>query len=424
MGLLPLKKTIEMKSINKNQLLFKPLNGITMNFKKRIMRFSPVAALILTMTFVACSSDDDEGETIDTPPTASELVGSITGNKTLDPSITYTITGPVIVEDGAELTIPAGTRIEARKGFNSYILVLQGGKIFANGTAEAPVVMTADTPNAEEGHWGGLVINGYAPLAGGTIGSTEISSAFEYGGSNPGDSSGVLTYLILDYTGARSSADVEHNGLTLNGVGNGTKIENIFVRNAADDGIEFFGGTVNVTNLLVVNSDDDMFDFTQGYTGTLENAYGIWEQGFTSSESDPRGIEADGNLDGNFPSQTGQSDFVIRNITFDLRLSKANDNDPSNVTNKMQDVIKIRRGAKAHITNALVKGTGTAIDLIDFTDGKGTGDSDSFVSLTNQLTNDHIGKTINPEEGFPGAVIESGNTGCPTSIFAWTNYDF
>lgn len=413
-----------MKLINKNQFLFKPLTGMTMNFKKKIMRFSPIAALIIAITLVSCSNDDNGNGGSETPPTASELVGSITENKTLDSSITYTITGPVIVEDGASLTIPAGTRIEARRGFNNYILVLQGGKIFANGTADAPVVMTADIANAEEGHWGGLIINGYAPLAGGTIGSTEISSAFEYGGSNPSDNSGVLTYLILDYTGARSSADVEHNGLTLNGVGNGTKIENIFVRNAADDGIEFFGGTVNVTNLLVVNSDDDMFDFTQGYTGTLENAYGIWEQGFTSSESDPRGIEADGNLDGNFPSQSGQSDFVIRNITFDLRLSKANDNDPSNVTNKMQDVIKIRRGAKAHITNALVKGTGTAIDIIDFTDGKGTGDSDSFVSLTNQLTNNHIGKTINPEEGFPGAVIESGNTGCPTSIFAWTNYNF
>jgi len=75
-------------------------------------------------------------------------------------------------------------------------------------------------------------------------------------------------------------------------VGSGTKIENIYVPNGSDDGVEFFGGTVNVKNLLVVNPDDDMFDFTQGYKGTLENAYGIWEAGYTSSESDPRGIEA------------------------------------------------------------------------------------------------------------------------------------
>jgi len=413
-----------MKRINKNQLLLKPLIEIKMNFRNRITRFSPIALLLMALTFTSCSKDDDDDPTTPGSGSSSELVGAISEVKTLDPLITYTITGPVIVEEGGVLNIPAGTRIEARKGFNYYILVSQGGKMNANGTAEKPVIITADTENAEAGHWGGLIINGRAPLAGGTIGSTEISSALQYGGSNPNDNSGSLTYLVLNYTGARSSADVEHNGLTLNGVGNGTVIENIYIPNSSDDGIEFFGGTVNVKNLLVVNSDDDMFDFTQGYSGTLENAYGIWEPGFLSEESDPRGIEADGNLDGNFPTQDGQSNFVIKNITFDLRLSKASDSDPSNVTNKMQDVIKIRRGATAHITNALVKGTGTAIDLVDFSDGKGTGNLNSTVDITNQLDNDILGKSINPEEGFNGVTLSNGNTGCSTAIFAWTNYNF
>jgi hypothetical protein len=355
----------------------------------------------------------------------NELVGSITGTKTLDASIVYTITGPVIVEDGATLEIPAGTTIKAKKGFNSYILVLQGGKINVNGTADKPVTMTADIENAQPGHWGGLVINGKAPLAGGTIGSTEISSAFQYGGTNPNDNSGKITYLILSYTGARSSANVEHNGLTLNGVGNGTIIENIYIPYSADDGMEIFGGTVNVKNLLVVDSDDDMFDFTQGYTGTLENAYGIWQTGYTSTESDPRGIEADGNLDGNFPTQTGQSDFVVKNVTFDLRLVKSSDSDVANVTNKMQDVMKIRRGSKITVTNALLKGTGTVVDLLDFTDGKGEGDNTSTISLTNTLNTDQVlGKQVNPTTGFAGAKIEAGNTGCSTSNFTWTKYNF
>lgn len=372
---------------------------------------------------ISCS-DDDNGNT-PIPVSEDELVGSIDGNKTLDPAITYTITGPVIVEDGGVLNIPAGTMIKAKKGFNNYILVLQGGKINVNGTAEKPVTMTADIENAEPGHWGGLIINGRAPLSGGTIGSTEISSAHQYGGNNPNDSSGSITYLILAYTGARSSADVEHNGLTLNGVGNGTVIENIYIPYGADDGVEFFGGSVNVKNLLVVDSDDDMFDFTQGYTGTLENAYGIWQNGYTSTESDPRGIEADGNLDGNFPDQSGQSNFTVKNVTFDLRLAAATDGDIQNVTNKMQDVIKIRRGAKVNITNALVKGSGTVIDLIDFTDGKGNGDSASTINLTSMLNSSQIlGKQINPTEGFSGAQIVSGNAGCPTSIFGWTNYSF
>ncbi|MCZ2101241.1 MAG: hypothetical protein LC107_06865 [Chitinophagales bacterium] len=388
----------------------------------KTLNYNKITGLLIFSLLIIASCKIDDIEEQNT--TNSELSGSISSAKILDASITYNLTGPLIIEDGASLTIPAGTTIKAKKGFNSYILVLQGGKIHVNGSADKPVRMTADIEHAEAGHWGGLIINGKAPLSGGTIGSTEISSAHQYGGTNPNDNSGSITYLIIEYSGARSSADVEHNGLTLNGVGNGTVIENIFIPNGSDDGVEFFGGTVNVKNLLVVNSDDDMFDFTQGYSGTLENAYGIWENGYSSTESDPRGIEADGNLDGNFPTHTGQSNFQVKNITFDLRLLKSADNDVSNVTDKMQDVIKIRRGAKVTISNALVKGSGTAIDLIDFSDGKGTGDNSSVISLTNTLTNNILGKEINPTTGFPNAQIKSGNTGCPTSIFAWTKYNF
>lgn len=376
----------------------------------------------LSLGFISCSSDDSDTEINQT--INSNLIGNISDTRTLDPSIDYTITGPVIIEEGGILNIPAGMDIKAERGFNSYILVLQGGKINIDGTADAPVRITADTENAKAGHWGGLIINGKAPLAGNTIGSTEISSAYQYGGDNPEDSSGRISYLTLEYTGARSSADVEHNGLTLNGVGSGTKIENLYIPYAADDAIEFFGGTVDVKNLLVVNSDDDMFDFTQGYSGTLENAYGIWEEGFGSTEADPRGIEADGNLDGNFPSHTGQSNFNIHNITFDLRLAEATDQDPSNLSNKMQDIIKVRRGAKATITNALVKGTGTAIDLIDLNDSKGSADAATKIDLTSELVNDILGKEINPEEGFPQSQISTGNTGCPTGIFSWSKYEF
>lgn len=90
----------------------------------------------------------------------------------------------------------------------------------------------------------------------------------------------------MRFTGARSSADIEHNGLTLNGVGRGTTIKNLYITDGADDAIEFFGGTVNVENILAVNCDDDMFDFTQGYKGTLSNCYGVWEAGYTSTEED------------------------------------------------------------------------------------------------------------------------------------------
>ena len=406
--------------------------------KKFFLSFLTATVLLTSFVLTSCDKDKDNnknnGET-------KGLSGSITDVKTLDASEVYLLDGPLIVEEGGVLNIPAGTTIKAKKGFSSYILVLQGGKINVNGTAANPVTMTSNEANPESGDWGGLIINGRAPLAGNTTGSTEINSAYTYGGNNPADNSGSITYLILAYTGARSSADVEHNGLTLNGVGSGTKIENIYVPNGADDGIEFFGGSVNVKNLLVVNSDDDMFDVTQGWNGTLENCYGIWEKGYYSTEADPRGVEADGNMDGNFPTQTGQSDFTIKNMTIDLRLdpvaADVATSDPALfLATTMQDVIKIRRGAKATIINALVKGTGTAVDIIDMTDSKGAGHPGSVISLTNALVNPFTGKAVNHNatQLYDGVnefgndasnlKVEAGNTGCPTDIFAWTGYQF
>ena len=385
--------------------------------KKILFSLVMLAAMLTPVVLTSCGSDDPVDPT---PMEDKNLSGSITTTRTLDASVEYLLDGPLLVEDGGVLNIPAGTVIKAKKGFGSYILVLQGGKINVNGTADKPVTMTADVPNAEQGYWGGLIINGRAPLSGGSTGSTEINSAYSYGGTNTADNSGSITYLKLEATGARSSANVEHNGLTLNGVGNGTKIENGFIPDGADDGIEFFGGSVNVKNLLVVNSDDDMFDMTQGWNGTLENAYGIWEAGYSSSESDPRGVEADGNLDGKYPDQTGQSDFTIKNMTIDLRLAPIAKDHADFAKKSMQDVLKIRRGAKATITNALVKGTGTAQDVIDL-DGANAGTS---ISLTNQLTSVTSADHIKPTTGFPNVKIEAGNTGCPTDIFAWTGYKF
>lgn len=380
--------------------------------------------MLAPVVLTSCGDDDpdngDDKELVHKLAEEGVLLGRLKDKLELKAGTEYALTGSFIVEENGELHIPAGTVIKANEGFGNYILVLQGGKIFVNGTAQAPVTMTANKANAAQGHWGGLIINGRAPLAGGTTGTTEINTEYKYGGTNVADNSGSITYLKLEYTGARSNADVEHNGLTLNGVGNGTTIENIFIPNGADDGIEFFGGSVNVKNLLVVNSDDDMVDFTQGYAGTLENAYGIWESDYSSTESDPRGVEADGNMDGNFPDHTGQSDFTIKNMTIELKLAALNDKEHPDFKKKtMQDVIIIRRGAKATIENALVKGTGTAQDVIDLNGANAA----TAISLTNQLTS-VTDMLINPEAGLTNVKIEDGNTGCATDIFSWTGYQF
>jgi hypothetical protein len=382
--------------------------------KKVLFGFLMFAAMMTPLVLTSCDDDAEEKEV--PKEEEKELVGTITEDRTLDATVEYLLTGPVIVQDGGTLNIPAGTVIKAEKGFDKYILVLRGGKINVNGTAVAPITITADTDDAKQGHWGGLIINGKAPLSGGTEGTTEINADHKYGGTNVSDNSGTITYLKLEYTGARSDADVEHNGLTLNSVGNGTKIENVYIPYGADDAIEFFGGSVNVKNILAVDPDDDMFDFTQGYSGTLENAYGIWQTGYVSTESDPRGIEADGNLDGNNPTQTGQSNFTVKNMTIDLRLA------PSTAEgNYMHDVIKVRRGAKATIENALVIGQGQAKDLIDMNDSKGNGDPETTISITNKLTT-----AINGEEVNGTAIVTKAeaNTGCSNDIFNWTGYEF
>ena len=344
---------------------------------------------------------------------SATLNGDVTTAAVLDASVVYTLDGTLTIKDGGSLTIPAGTVIEATEGFASMIMVEQGGKIYANGTADAPVIFTAANGVTEPGYWGGLVINGYAPIQGdGTQTATcEMDASVIYGGNNAEDNSGTLTYVVLKYTGAQSSESVEHNGLTLDAVGSGTTINNIFIYKSADDAIEFFGGSVNVTNLLSVSCDDDMFDVTQGWNGTLENAYGVWESDYLSGEGDPRGVEADGNFDGLTPDIAAQSNFTINNLTI-KNLSEF----------VMTDGIKIRRGATAKITNALIVG-GTASDLVDMTDSKGDATTASAISVTTSKVN-YVSNQLHVNEEYASIEFVEGNTGCDASLFSWTDFDF
>ncbi|MFI3302940.1 MAG: hypothetical protein SNH35_04895 [Rikenellaceae bacterium] len=392
--------------------------------KKTFLKFASCAAMfaVAALSLTACSDDEAASNDFSFAEVDGEyhMAGYIYSDVTLDASETYRITGPVVVMKGGSLTVPAGMTITAEPEFSSYILVAQGGKMYVNGTASAPVTFTSTNG---ESNWGGLVINGYAPISGelasNNTAGAEISTSYKYGGTNASDNSGSYTYMILDKTGAKSSASVEHNGLTLNGVGNGTVIENVYVLATADDGVEFFGGSVNVTNLLVVNSDDDMFDFTQGYTGTLTNCYGIWEDGFVSTEGDPRGVEADGNYDGlATDTDNNQSDFTIAGMTICIMSTET--------SNIMNDAIKVRRGATATITNALLCGVGSVKDLIDMVDSKGDGTEGSSISLTSTLTGAVSGSEVVTSTGttYDDVKVEDGNTGADASVFTWTGYSF
>lgn len=376
----------------------------------------------------SCKKDNKSGskDKIDNPAN-TQLKGEITNDLTLDASKTYTLAGSVYVNDGATLTIPAGTTIKAQEGFDKFILVLRGGKININGTADKPVTMAPDGDQSAQGYWGGLIINGKAGLSTNGEGSTEISATHKYGGSDDADNSGSITYLKLIGCGARSSANVEHNGLTLNGVGSGTKIENVFILNSSDDGVEFFGGAVHVKNLLVVDPDDDMFDFTQGYRGELSNCYGVWTKDYKSSESDPRGVEADGNLDGLEANATRQSDFTITNMTIDLRTPAAAKDAAGNFTgpNYMHDGLKIRRGAHVVIKNALIKGAGesSVANILGLIDGKGdAADGCDFTMAWQGIAFKNEIKATDPAKHT--LTKDPKVTGCAQGIFSWTGYSF
>ncbi|MEN8964742.1 MAG: hypothetical protein ABF250_02015, partial [Polaribacter sp.] len=321
------------------------------------------------------------------------------------------------------LTIEAGTTINALAGGTDvYILVERGGKIIADGTAANPIKFSSSATIPKAGDWGGIILNGNAPISrqdgADSNAATEVKNSILFGGSDAADNSGILNYVIMEYTGARIDDEAEHNGLTLNGVGSGTTISNIAILNGDDDGIEFFGGTVDASNILVVNAKDDMFDFSQGYVGTCTNLYGIRENGYTAVTSDPRGIEADGNLDGNSPSDINESNFTVNGVTII--------NNASGV--EMSDGIKIRRDATATITNAyLALGTGaTFSDVIDLQDGKSDAtEATSITAVANTANGLDILDIKNTTTGGASISLTAGTSGgADATVFAWTGYTF
>lgn len=240
----------------------KCMNSITW----KLLTMSMVAGLIM---FPACSDDDSESEPTPQPePDSTEyrLEGEITEDTTLESGQTYILSGGVHVKNGATLNIPEGTRIVAKyDDVVDYILIEQGARINANGTAENPIVMTCD--NEEAGSWGGLHICGYAHTnTSGGVGSSEIGGA-TYGGDDDADNSGVLRYVRLEYTGYAFDEEHESNGISFYGVGNGTTVEYCQAYKGSDDGFEFFGGSVNVKHMVVTSCSDDSYDWTEGWNG-------------------------------------------------------------------------------------------------------------------------------------------------------------
>ena len=242
--------------------------------KKLILSTLTILALSVSSCSISEDNNDTSNEFVVNP---LDFRGTIPSGTvaTLNAGTVYKLTGALVVEANAVLTIPAGTRIEATGGTAAYIAVAQDGKIFVNGTATSPVVMTSGNANPAPGDWGGLVICGRAITnKGGANGETATAevSDLTYGGTNNADSSGSIKYLRVEYTGAAFTNDKEFNGVSFFGVGSGTIVEYVQAYKSGDDGLEFFGGAVNAKYILAVHSEDDALDFADGFSGSIEFA--------------------------------------------------------------------------------------------------------------------------------------------------------
>lgn len=235
----------------------------------------------------------DNGSCVyDTLQLENRLSGQITNDMTLTTDKIWVLGGRVTVVNGVTLTIEPGTIIKGEVGVGanaSALIIARGAKLMALGTVQNPIVFTtiADeigvgefiSPNLDptlNGLWGGLIICGNAPISADapTVQIEGIPASDQnglYGGNDPYDNSGILRYISIRHGGANIGAGNEINGLTLGGVGNSTIVENIEVVANQDDGIEFFGGTVNVYNTVVLNSGDDSYDVDQAWSGVLDN---------------------------------------------------------------------------------------------------------------------------------------------------------
>lgn len=264
----------------------------------------------MTVGFSACGDDNDPIADVQKNPVVK--TGVISADETWTSDAIYELDGRVIIDSGVTLTIEAGTIVKGYEGEAenaSVLIVSRGGKINAAGTEAAPIIFTSILDGIGVGEtsstlkkennetWGGIILLGNAPISA-KSGDTESSieglpaneSYGKYGGNNATDNSGTLKYVSIRFGGITIGEGNEINGLTLGGVGSGTTIDNIEVFATLDDGIEFFGGTVNVSNAVVAWQGDDGIDIDQNYSGTVTNFVVTHGAGVGTDE----GLEIDG----------------------------------------------------------------------------------------------------------------------------------
>ncbi len=286
------------------------------------------------------------------------------GKQTIKKGV-YTLKGWIYIADGSELTIEPGTIIKGDKATKAALIVERGGKLIAQGAADAPIVFTSAQPAGQRrpGDWGGVIICGKAHNNQTSM-QIEGGPRTKHGGDDDADNSGVLSYVRIEFAGFPFKADQEINGLTLGSVGSGTKIDHVQVSYSNDDSFEWFGGTVNCKYLVAYKGWDDDFDTDNGFSGKVQFGLSVRDPRI-ADQSQSNGFESDNCADG--AQVTPYTTATFSNITFvgpktaaDFQNSNsyitAGSYFPNNGSGlgKFQAAMQIRRSSRLNCVNSVV----------------------------------------------------------------------
>ena len=300
--------------------------------------------VLLGTLFTGCSSDDDST----LQPVEGEITGSITTNRTFAFG-NYTLNGIVTIESGVTVTFDAGSTITANQTSGVDALVVKnGGKLIINGTSSSPVVFTETSK--VPGSWGGIIMYGDAPIngAGGVATKTsEDGLALSYGGTNPAHNGGTLRYVRVEYAGKKiTDGTSEMNGFSFYSVGSGTILENLVSYKGADDGFEFYGGTVSARNLISYGNFDDSFDWQDGWRGENNTNWYAFQTGTGNFGME---IESSNNNNAYFPK--------VSNITLKRNAGTQTEGGSSAAE---YDAIQFKKEGNGEFTNIVISGYTTA----------------------------------------------------------------
>lgn len=290
----------------------------------------------------------------DTLPYIAGLLYALPGRVDIGADRGFASTGSSV-----ELTIEPGVIVYGSTG-RSFLVANRGNQLIANGTTARPIVFTSRdnvlglSTDASTGQWGGVVLLGRAPVSdcrtGGfnTAASPNNNPTCEqelegtttltlFGGANSADSSGSLRNVQIRFSGFSLAPGKELQSLTTGGVGSGTTFENILTFNSSDDGMEFFGGSVNMKGVAVIGADDDSIDVDTGAQANMQYVVGAQR-----TAGGDNLIELD-SPDGDFSTDARpQTVLRVANFTF-LERSTGN-----------SQAIRARGGAKLVLVNGVI----------------------------------------------------------------------